>query len=321
MTAPKIEAIPSTPAHEWASETLSSVPTASNDTGTNSLVGGIQETLYNATVTAAQYLPTKVVEYIPGGAAITAASDTERLQSQSSSSLGKPRDAQGISLPSQEPQGSLASKGVGSLPGPASEAGVAKLPLEREIEDNATKGQSSGKETQDNRGTTKSHAEREWESMMKAASTSKGASLARKGMAKLPLGKGDSSSYAELEWEAMNGTTKPSSTSDSTESKSLMKSLPQVPQSKSTSPEAGKISPSSPSTTRSSIFSRTKHPKKSSSSSGSISSGNGDGTSGSLRKKTKLLTKLRGEAKIITGKLSGKEEKVAEGRRIVKGEV
>lgn len=109
-----------------------------------------------------------------------------------------------MSLPSQEPQGSLSSKGVGSLPGPASEVGVAKLPLEREIEDSTTKGQSNGKEAQDNRGTTKSHAEREWESMMKAASTSKGASLARKGMAKLPLGKGDSSSYAELEWEAMN---------------------------------------------------------------------------------------------------------------------
>ncbi|KAF5368308.1 hypothetical protein D9757_010518 [Collybiopsis confluens] len=39
------------------------------------------------------------------------------------------------------------------------------------------------------------------------------------------------------------------------------------------------------------------------------------------RKKTKILTKLKGEVKIISGKLGGKEEKVEEGRRMMRGEM
>ncbi|KAJ3846081.1 hypothetical protein EV368DRAFT_6638, partial [Lentinula lateritia] len=157
MSAPIIspEALPSTPAHEWANETLNSVPSDSAvSTSTTSapappstattpgldfpgaypktpstqLPVGVNEiadrarvaastaaageVLFNATVTASQYLPSNVVEYFPSTAE---------------------RDAQAISLPSTEH--SLdpipSSRGVGSLPGPSSEEGVAKLPLER----------------------------------------------------------------------------------------------------------------------------------------------------------------------------------------------
>ncbi|KAH7868867.1 uncharacterized protein C8R40DRAFT_1074482 [Lentinula edodes] len=195
MSAPIIspEALPSTPAHEWANETLNSVPRdsviststsapVSSSTATTpgldfpgaypktpstqlpvgvneladrarvaastaaagvgdavnalpavetisgSVAGGldgVKEVLFNATVTASQYLPSNVVEYFPGGSLIVAASTAER-------------DAQGISLPSAEHSVDPipSSQGVGSLPGPSSEEGVAKLPLERDLSSN-----------------------------------------------------------------------------------------------------------------------------------------------------------------------------------------
>ncbi|KAJ3806427.1 hypothetical protein F5876DRAFT_1044, partial [Lentinula aff. lateritia] len=156
MSAPIIspEALPSTPAHEWANETLNSVPSDSviSTSTTSALVPsstattpgldfpgaypktpstqlpvGVNEiadrarvaastaaagVLFNATVTASQYLPSNVVEYFPSTAE---------------------RDAQGISLPSTEHAVDPipSSQGVGSLPGPSGEEGVAKLPLER----------------------------------------------------------------------------------------------------------------------------------------------------------------------------------------------
>ncbi|KAJ3979871.1 hypothetical protein F5890DRAFT_1544631 [Lentinula detonsa] len=205
MSAPSIssEALPSTPAHEWANETLNSVPSNTEDStrvaasapstattpgldfpgaypktpstqvplGNNSVVSsngldaianqakqsgtiaaatvgdaanslphvgslgsvgggldGVKEALFNATVTASQYLPPKIVEYFPGGSEIVAASNVEN----------RFKDAQGFSLPSTEHSvdPTPSSQGVGSLPGSSSEAGVAKLPLEREIDSN-----------------------------------------------------------------------------------------------------------------------------------------------------------------------------------------
>ncbi|KAJ4486545.1 hypothetical protein C8J55DRAFT_558509 [Lentinula edodes] len=196
MSAPIIspEALPSTPAHEWANETLNSVPrdsavststtsapvpsstattpgldfpgaypktpstqlpvgvneladrarvaasTAAAGVGdavnalpaietiSGSVAGGfdgVKGVLLNATVTASQYLPSNVVEYFPGGSLIVAASTAER-------------DAQGISLPSTEHSVDPipSSQGVGSLPGPSSEEGVARLPLERDLSSN-----------------------------------------------------------------------------------------------------------------------------------------------------------------------------------------
>lgn len=63
--------------------------------------------------------------FIAGGSLIVAASTAER-------------DAQGISLPSTEHSVDPipSSQGVGSLPGPSSEEGVAKLPLERDLSSN-----------------------------------------------------------------------------------------------------------------------------------------------------------------------------------------
>ncbi|KAJ3758550.1 hypothetical protein EV360DRAFT_82969 [Lentinula raphanica] len=86
---------------------------------------GVKEALYNASVTASQYLPPQIVEYFPGGSEAVDASNAE----------GRLKDAQGVSLPSTETSvnHTASSKGVGSLPGPISEEGVATLPLEREI--------------------------------------------------------------------------------------------------------------------------------------------------------------------------------------------
>jgi len=134
------------------------------------------------------------------------------------------------------------------------------------------------------------------------------------------------------------------------------KSLPRVPQNDSTNADAGHSILSSPpsaySTTSSgpapassSAFTspssastrfaegQSRHRKSASESAASTSStqaeslssesGSATGTPNGTpqRRKTKLLTKLRGEAKILSGKLGGKEEKVEEGRRIVRGEV
>ncbi|KAF9078664.1 hypothetical protein BDP27DRAFT_23091 [Rhodocollybia butyracea] len=87
----------------------------------------------------------------------------------------------------------------------------------------------------------------------------------------------------------------------------------------STSPSAF----DSPSKNTASQFktSSSNHEKDASASSTTSSSGSANSAGGPMRHKTKLLTKLRGEAKIFSGKLSGKEEKVEEGRRIVRGEL
>lgn len=114
-----------------------------------------------------------------------------------------------MSLPSKEVNGAVSSNGVGSLPGTASESAVAKLPLEKETENNHTKSEPKEKETpgHDLAVMTKSYAEREWESMRNVSTTAskRFGSRARQEMAKFPLGKDgkDHKSYAELEWEAM----------------------------------------------------------------------------------------------------------------------
>ncbi|KAL0570524.1 hypothetical protein V5O48_011433 [Marasmius crinis-equi] len=153
VVAPKLDAatLPATPAHEWADETSAkldasvtpgdrpplvqglstpgvevpgSYPRGADSTASSS--GGIldmakqylpgqedvQGALRNATETAKTYLPPSVAAYLPGGA------------------------TKETSLPSQEgAQKPLEhSDGIGSLPGNASEASVAKLPDEREEE-------------------------------------------------------------------------------------------------------------------------------------------------------------------------------------------
>ncbi|KAF5362646.1 hypothetical protein D9758_009614 [Tetrapyrgos nigripes] len=45
------------------------------------------------------------------------------------------------------------------------------------------------------------------------------------------------------------------------------------------------------------------------------------GSTGSIGRKSKLLNKIKGEVKVISGKLGGKEEKVEEGRRLMRGDV
>ncbi|KAK1222747.1 hypothetical protein PQX77_014387 [Marasmius sp. AFHP31] len=164
IVAPKLDegTLPVTPAHEWANETSSELQTTSTVAAADSVnrppmvqavstpgvevpgsyprgadsttaatqpSGGIldmakqylpaqedvQGVLKNATETAKTYLPQSVAAYLPGGA--------EKV----------------TSLPSQEgSQKPLEhSDGVGSLPGNASEASVAKLPEEREQEHKA----------------------------------------------------------------------------------------------------------------------------------------------------------------------------------------
>ncbi|KAL0059963.1 hypothetical protein AAF712_013259 [Marasmius tenuissimus] len=164
IVAPKLDegTLPATPAHEWANETSSELQNTSTVAAADSVnrppmvqavstpgvevpgsyprgadstaaatqpSGGIldmakqylpaqedvQGVLKNATETAKTYLPQSVAAYLPGGA--------EKV----------------TSLPSQEgSQKPLEhSDGVGSLPGNASEASVAKLPEEREQEHKA----------------------------------------------------------------------------------------------------------------------------------------------------------------------------------------
>lgn len=78
------------------------------------------------------------------------------------------------------------------------------------------------------------------------------------------------------------------------------------------------FSTSTPSSTDSSFNKGAAHGKESSNGAESV---NSTPSSTPLKKKTTLLSKLKGEAKIISGKLGGKEEKVEEGRRLIRGEV
>lgn len=78
------------------------------------------------------------------------------------------------------------------------------------------------------------------------------------------------------------------------------------------------FSTSTPSSTDSSSNKGAAHGKESSNGSESV---NSTPSSTPLKKKTTLLSKIKGEAKIISGKLGGKEEKVEAGRRLIRGEV
>ncbi|KAJ3785670.1 hypothetical protein GGU10DRAFT_192699 [Lentinula aff. detonsa] len=458
MSAPSIssEALPSTPAHEWANETLNSVPSNTEDStrvdvsapstattpgldfpgaypktpstqvplGNTSVVSstglpdaianrakqsgtiaaatvgdaanslphvgslgsvgggldGVKEALFNATVTASQYLPPKIVEYFPGGSEIVAASNVEN----------RFKDAQGFSLPSTEHSvdPTASSQGVGSLPGSSSEAGVAKLPLEREIDSN-----DNLKVQHEDLGTK--------ESLTNASMVAQyGSSVPTPTMEKVSVDAESIPSHFKEDLDQKIPDTVTSSTAidanipvpnippittipivhtASTPStlpinSPARSSLPHSPQSKNestianvghekpfseipstpsltsnadTATTASPDSPDSPTTgstlPKDTVISgnHTKNVSASSafstSSSGSAydseiarghdksissPSGNSDSPSGTpTRKKTKLLTKIKGEAKIISGKLGGKEEKVEEGKRMLRGEI
>ncbi|KIK51012.1 hypothetical protein GYMLUDRAFT_252478 [Collybiopsis luxurians FD-317 M1] len=377
-----------------ASASIGSVTSVAG-AGTGALSAGVdsvKETLFNATVSAAQYLPSNVVGYFPGGAAIVAASSAE----------GKLKDAQGmaISLPSQEHgvDASTSSQGVGSLPGPASEEGVAILPHEKAAEgefhqddtpdvkkDPRAEEKIPSSATVDGGSNSGSHFREEApaSSIFYPESSPTHPSKADKPVEPVPInleprthplaGEGSKWKGVPLDEEyqrdvvdnALNdnklstiSTATPIASSISPSSQS--KSLPRVPQNDSTTADVGheklsgvtsgstssstvpsassplgtSMSPISPTTSPESPTAqklRFGHKKdasvasttsnaESGSSTGSESATKSENGTPVRRKKTTILTKLRGEAKIISGKLGGKEEKVEEGRRIVRGE-
>ncbi|KAJ3835128.1 hypothetical protein F5878DRAFT_327567 [Lentinula raphanica] len=341
---------------------------------------GVKEALYNASVTASQYLPPQIVEYFPGGSEIVDASNAE----------GRLKDAQGVSLPSTETSvNHTPSKGVGSLPGPISEEGVAKLPLEREISL-----QNTLKVQQQNTGAS--------ESLTNVSTVAQyGSSVATPTMEK-SVDTLTAPGFTEADLDNKVPDTVTSSTAIDADipvpnippittipvihtvsspssvpvaSPSTGTTLPHSPQSKNESTIANvgheKLSsefPSTPSLTskadtatttaspdspvspvdsfarykdqnelatpKTHTYTHTKDTSVSSAFSNSTfdqdeaavhqhdkSVSSGSTTSTPSRKKTNLLTKIKGEAKIISGKLGGKEEKVEEGRRLIRGEV
>ncbi|KAJ4490742.1 hypothetical protein J3R30DRAFT_129906 [Lentinula aciculospora] len=429
MAAPTIssEALISTPAHEWASETLNSVP---NETGSTTVspstattpgfdfpgayprtpstkvplgnavseiadrakdattvaatsvgevvnglpdvrtigggLDGVKEALYNATVSASQYLPSNVIEYFPGGSAIVAASAAER-------------DAQGISLPSTEHSVDPApSQGVGSLPGPASEEGVAKLPLERDSDP-----QDLVKVQQEDYGTS--------ESLTNASMVAQyGSSGPTPTMEKASVQDEGIPSHFKEDLDQKVPDTKTSSTAFDADIPVLdippITTIPDIPniappqaprssQNDSTIANVGhdKLSsefemiPSTPSLTSNAntattgtdlaephshspvtSVSNTRHANhtkdvsvSSALSEASTGSRYGSGVDGAAhdrdgsvshsanstpsgtpsKKKATLMSKIKGEAKIISGKLGGKEDKVEEGRRLIRGDL
>ncbi|KAJ3867136.1 hypothetical protein EV359DRAFT_61717 [Lentinula novae-zelandiae] len=494
MSAPIIssEALPSTPAHEWANETLNSVPSDSviststtsapvpsstattpgldfpgaypktpstqlpvgvneitdrarvaastaaagvgdavnalpaAETISGSVAGGfdgVKEVLFNATVTASQYLPSNVVEYFPGGSLIVAASTAER-------------DAQGISLPSTEHSVDPipSSQGVGSLPGPSSEEGVAKLPLERDLSSNHSeelKIDQKGSESRNSLANASmvaqdgssaptpttlrtpvqtpvqhdnisSHFTENLNQEVPPSSSpthpSKGKSpikpapinltprthpLAASGVGAhwhgVPLDEEYQKNVVDKSLDDTqtsstaidadipvpnvppiatippipNVSTPPTKPVDSMSSISphspqndstianvghdnLTSGTPEVPSphhdsatpsaaiqdhanhAKQISEPPSAFSTSTPSSTDSSFNKGAVHGKEGSNGSESV---NSTPSSTPLKKKTTLLSKIKGEAKIISGKLGGKEEKVEEGRRLIRGEV
>jgi hypothetical protein len=335
-------------------------------------VDGVKEALFNASVSAAQYLPHKVVEYFPGGTAIVAASSAENTM----------KDAQGIhiSLPSEEHEPSVSSKGVGSLPGPVEEEGVAKLPLEKSLE---TKSQSNIR--------TDDQASSDANQMAPTVEKTTSGSMLQENLDEIvpptsspthpskdgatveptpinltptthPLA-GEGAEWKgvpldenyqrvldkvfDVEWEGAPlddkrqrevdkafDNSKIDSTAQSSSAINTAKNLPPTPlQNDSTAANVGHHELSTPSlmnsdTTASTTLSSPKtHAKNESVSSTTSDSGpdspNGTGSriSSTPRKKTNLLSKIRGEAKVISGKLGGKEEKVEEGRKIMRGEI
>ncbi|KAJ3774152.1 hypothetical protein FB446DRAFT_844215 [Lentinula raphanica] len=375
---------------------------------------GVKEALYNASVTASQYLPPQIVEYFPGGSETVDASNAE----------GRLKDAQGVSLPSSETSvnHTPSSKGVGSLPGPIGEEGVATLPLEREISS-----QNTLKVQQQNTGASDSltnvstvaqygssvatptmeksvdtltapgFTEADLDDKVPPSSSPTHPSKDEGPVKPVPIhlsprthplaASGDtvtSSTAIDADIPVPNIppiTTIPvihtvsSPSSVPVASPSTVSTLPQSPQSKNESTIANvgheKLSsefPSTPSLTskadtattiaspdspvspvdssarykdqnelatpKTHTYTHTKDTSVSSAFSNSSydqdegavrqhdkSVSSGSTTSTPSRKKTNLLTKIKGEAKIISGKLGGKEEKVEEGRRLIRGEV
>ncbi|KAJ3903737.1 hypothetical protein F5879DRAFT_124220 [Lentinula edodes] len=459
MSAPIIspEALPSTPAHEWANETLNSVPSDSAvstststpapapsstattpgldfpgaypktpstqlpvgvneiadrarvasstaaagvgdavnalpavETISGSVAGGfdgVKEVLFNATVTASQYLPSNVVEYFPGGSLIVAASTAER-------------DAQGISLPSTEHSVDPipSSQGVGSLPGPSSEVGVARLPLERELSSNdseeskidekgiesrnslanasmvAQDGSSAPTPTTlrtpvqapvqyDNNSSHFTENLNQEVPDTQTSSTAIDADIPVPNVPPIatipPIPNVSTPSTVPVDSMSSIAVSSPSQNSPRVAKSSQMSfASPHSPQNDSTIANVGHdkltsgtseipsphhdvatpsaaiqahanhakeisepssaFSTSTPSSTDSSFNKGAVHGKESSNGAESV---NSTPSNTPLKKKTTLLSKLKGEAKIISGKLGGKEEKVEEGRRLIRGEV
>ncbi|GAW08259.1 hypothetical protein LENED_010311 [Lentinula edodes] len=459
MSAPIIspEALPSTPAHEWANETLNSVPSdsaVSTSTSTSapapsstattpgldfpgaypktpstqlpvgvneiadrarvaastaaagvgdavnalpavetisgSVAGGfdgVKEVLFNATVTASQYLPSNVVEYFPGGSLIVAASTAER-------------DAQGISLPSTEHSVDPipSSQGVGSLPGPSSEVGVARLPLERERSSNDSEESKIDEKGIESRNSlanasmvaqdgssaptpttlrtpvqapvqydsNSSHFTENLNQEVPDTQTSSTAidadipvpnvppiatippipnvstpsTVPVDSMSSIAVSSPSQNSPRVAKSSQMSFASPHSPQNDSTIANvghdKLTSGTPEIPSphhdvatpsaaiqahanhAKEISEPSSAFSTSTPSSTDSSFNKGAVHGKESSNGAESV---NSTPSNTPLKKKTTLLSKLKGEAKIISGKLGGKEEKVEEGRRLIRGEV
>ncbi|KAK7046142.1 hypothetical protein VNI00_007145 [Paramarasmius palmivorus] len=385
IAPPKIndEALPATPAHEWANETSSKLQATSDtpldsdqpvlassvstpgvevpgsyprglDTNTSDSnpVGvldmakqylpaqqDVQQALKSATETAKQYLPQSVAAYLPGAT------------------------AHATSLPSQDgPQKPFEhSDGVGSLPGNPSEVSVAKLPDERGPKHTSPNSgdavdlspssnpetsvaklpkERTAEETTATKLTPSTNGRQPLESVSNASIEAQlgDTPVQTPGIGQSPLSKlsttdaGDSSggvgdlpggksetSIAVLPDEKNNRVNGSEIKGDNNK-----KPLPLTPHTDSTVAVTGHEAPSHAAPPKDGKFTENvvngdtrDHHDVSSTLSGGSGGSDGSRSVGGTPRKAKLMDKIKGEMKVISGKLGGKEEKVEEGKRMM----
>ncbi|KAH7911464.1 hypothetical protein BJ138DRAFT_1006528 [Hygrophoropsis aurantiaca] len=229
------------------------------------------------------------------------------------------------SLPSKELAGQQPfehTSGVGALPGTASESGVALLPDERvqqsqPIQPSVANTDSHTKPKTEN-GASTSHSESQYDQSKvgEALRLAAGAGAAGAAVGGLAA-KSNNTTEPDPARKDRNASAPKQAAAAHTPSKSTSKSVPD----KDTDYHPAKLHPPPAGTgVGESAQSDSPHASSSSPSEAQRASPTSASTTGSP-KKVGFMTKVKGEAKIIAGKMSGNDSKVEQGKRVLHGQV